>query len=501
MGLAEIVLTLLLTAGIGTVVFLVFFNTRQIEVDNKDKKQNKQKAKKPAKKKAKKSGHKISIKHLKQKGSRPSDFKAKIKLEDHDNLVSVFRGHTNDVTSVAWHQSGEYLFSSSKDKLIFVWEQPTKSTITDYDAGSIKTEDNGYCSALHTIVTVDEKDETQDQYVEDTKEAKTDNPLADYSEIANTLIATTSGSFGLNSYLFRWAPSTKPGISTRYELELTSRTQTEFAKEDVQCICAASDLSFVCLSGMNDTKIYVYDVKGKQRQSRGANIDIPAAPTNKAQLKRLLSTVDKPMEVVEGGQFVVHQMNVSRDGQYLSIGSFKKDVRLWRVNYIKPGKRDIIQEPRYGSLESLCTILNAHTASVTCVTFSCDSKYMISASKDGQIKIWDIINCDYQRGKTPPLVFEQNLEIGSIDYLCISYQYDIIAVMNEQRKDIYVYRLKCEKKKIKLHCTYSNVLSTPKNVEARINCIAFAPNSQYIAVASSDFDVRVYQIPAHKKKH
>eukprot|EP01083_Nonionella_stella_P087818 244461_1 len=489
--LTEIFLTGLFTAGIAAVIFLLFFNTKTVKIQ--DKKRNKKKGKK-SKKNASNKPKPLSFKN---KFTHAAKVKRKIKLADHEHLVSVFRAHTGDITGVAWHQSGKYLISSAKDKYIYIWENPTEAQVTSTFIGSVKTQDNGYFSCLNTIITQPSKQNHTDPYgsYQEEDEEKKQNPLRLFDDLSNSVFASTNGCFGLNSYHLKFAAT-----AHKIRCQLTSNLQTEFMTEDVKCICVPPDLSFIAVSGNQNTKIYFYDMKKKQRQSKNKKIKVNVAPPNrkKATLRKVAQNADKPMEVIDGGQFVNYEMNVSADGNWLSIGTFKKDIRLWRINYVKPGKRDAIQEMRFGGTSLACSLINAHQKSVTCVAFSCDSQFMISSSLDGWLKVWDIVNCDYARGHKPKVILERDLGIGAIRKLVISHEYDIIAVLDE-KQTIFIYKIKYEKAKIKMHCTFKNVLFNQKDQDAKINCIQFSPDSQYIAVGTSDFDVRVYKIPAHKK--
>merc|ERR1712228_1005627 len=417
--------------------------------------------------------------------------KPKITITDHPNLISVFRAHIGDITGIAWHQSGKYLLSSSKDKYIHVWENPTLSQISATAIVSAKTKDGGYFSALRTIVTPNYVPQEGTKINDDDQKEEIEDPFASYSDAHNAVFASTNGSFGLNSYKLKMAP-----LAKKIRLPMTSNTQTEFFKEDVKCLCVPESMAFIGVSGSHNTKMYFYDIKQKQRMQRNKikKLKIPQAPANKSDMRTIEKNVDKAMEVVDGGQFINYEMNISFDGKWLSIGSFKKDIRLWQVNYLKPGKRDVIKEHRFGGLQLLCSLINVHEKPVTVVTFSCCSKYMISASKDGCVKVWDIVNCDYERGEKPEMLFESDLGIGAIENLIVDYQYDIAAVLNEERRCVFIYKFKYEKKKIKLHLKIENVVCKEKDADKRINCVRFSPDSQYIAVGSNDFDVRVYDI-------
>ena len=172
-----------------------------------------------------------------------------------------------------------------------------------------------------------------------------------------------------------------------------SHLQTGFVKDEVKCIGVPDDLSFVAVSGSTNTKLYFYDVRSKQRQQRKVRkIKVAPAPRNKAEQKLLCSGEERALEVKDGGAFINYEMKLSRDGSLVGVGSFAKDLRVWRVRYVKPGKRDAIQERRFGGATLLCSLLKAHAKSITTVTFSACSRWMVSASLDGVVKVCVLIS-------------------------------------------------------------------------------------------------------------
>lgn len=274
-------------------------------------------------------------------------------------------------------------------------------------------------------------------------------------------------------------------------MEINRLSRTEFIRENVRCMCVGPDCTFVAVSGSNETKIWFYDLAAAKQRKQEKVLQ----PSNAAAVKKLVHCADTPLAVIEGGQFVNYEMNLSPDGNLLSVGSFKKDIRLWTIRYRTAGKRETFEGRRFKSVEQLCTVSGAHKSPIASVAFSCDSKYMVSASHGGVVKAWDLDNA-----QRPELVLEQDLGIGKIESVVMSYQWDLMAVLNEERKRVFVYRLKYAKKKVKLHCTFERVLIDEDSAESRITVVKFSPDSLFVAVGTTDADVRVYKIPAAHKK-
>ncbi|GJP79345.1 hypothetical protein CLOP_g9588 [Closterium sp. NIES-67] len=72
---------------------------------------------------------------------------------------------------------------------------------------------------------------------------------------------------------------------------------------------------------------------------------------------------------------------LSPDGRFLAIAAFTADVKIWELVY-----------GRDGAIQNVTRImqLKGHKSAVTWLAFTWDSKGMVTASKDGTIKIWNI---------------------------------------------------------------------------------------------------------------
>ena len=219
--IAELLLTLCVGGGIAAVVFLLFFNTaKKPEKPQKNKpnrspnKHKSKKKKKPQKTKPKKKSH--SELDVERKAAEllskvnPALLKPAVALSDSKHLVSVFRGHIGDITGsaditgLAWHQSGKYLFTSGRDKMIYCWQNPTTPKIeTEEHFGSIKSLDGGPFTALTTWVTAPPIEDAVDPLyidhalVEEEKKREEENPLGKYDAVQNSLFASTHRSFSL----------------------------------------------------------------------------------------------------------------------------------------------------------------------------------------------------------------------------------------------------------------------------------------------------------------
>ncbi|XP_039047872.1 transducin beta-like protein 2 [Hibiscus syriacus] len=82
---------------------------------------------------------------------------------------------------------------------------------------------------------------------------------------------------------------------------------------------------------------------------------------------------------------------ISPNGRFVTAAAFTADVKIWEIIYAKDG-----------SVKEVTNImqLKGHRSAVTWLCFSPNSEQIITASKDGTIRIWNI-NVRYQLNKDP----------------------------------------------------------------------------------------------------
>lgn len=102
---------------------------------------------------------------------------------------------------------------------------------------------------------------------------------------------------------------------------------------------------------------------------------------------RLLGTVDT-------NQLKNHMAAISPNGRFMAAAAFTADVKIWEIIYSKDGSvKEVIKAMQ----------LKGHKSAVTCLSFTPNSDQMITASKDGTLKVWNI-NVRYHMDEDPKLV-------------------------------------------------------------------------------------------------
>ena len=84
-----------------------------------------------------------------------------------------------------------------------------------------------------------------------------------------------------------------------------------------------------------------------------------------------------------GHDAAVNIAQFSDDGKWLATGGDDSKILLWRMDAIRKQGSDA--EP---------IILNGHLGKIVDLSYSADSRYLISSSWDGSAKIWDMVKAD-----------------------------------------------------------------------------------------------------------
>lgn len=188
----------------------------------------------------------------------------------------------------------------------------------------------------------------------------------------------------------------------------------------------------------------------------------------------------------------------SPDGQILAAGSEDDAIRLWRlsdgqfINTAEGGSADMAFSPDGKSLAAisffdstvklfdasdnrlkLVASLTEHTDAVLNVTFSPDSKTLLSTSADNTVRLWD------RSSGTLLQVLEDHV---ISPYIAISPDGKLIACGAEDGS-IYLWRL-----------SEGKIISTLKGHTASVRSLAFSSDGLFVASGSDDATVRIWDV-------
>ncbi|XP_074263193.1 uncharacterized protein LOC141586003 [Silene latifolia] len=102
----------------------------------------------------------------------------------------------------------------------------------------------------------------------------------------------------------------------------------------------------------------------------------------------------KSLGTVDTNQLKNHMASLSPNGRFMAAAAFTADVKIWEIIYSKDGSvKEIIKAMQ----------LKGHKSAVTCLCFSSNSEQIITASKDGTMKVWNI-NVRYHMDEDPKIL-------------------------------------------------------------------------------------------------
>ncbi|GLT51925.1 hypothetical protein SLA2020_252960 [Shorea laevis] len=190
----------------------------------------------------------------------------------------------------------------------------------------------------------------------------------------------------------------------------------------------------------------------------------------------------KILGTVDTNQLKNTMATISPNGRFLAAAAFTADVKVWEITYSKDG-----------SVKEVMNVmqLKGHKSAVTWLCFSTNSEHIITASKDGSIRIWNI-NVRYHLDEDPKTlkVFPIPLRASS----GIALHYDRLALSPDGK----ILAATCSSTLQWLCIETGKVLDTAEKAhDGDITCIAWAPkalptgNEQVVVLATAGVDKKV----------
>ncbi|PKA47703.1 U4/U6 small nuclear ribonucleoprotein PRP4-like protein [Apostasia shenzhenica] len=120
-------------------------------------------------------------------------------------------------------------------------------------------------------------------------------------------------------------------------------------------------------------------------------VGVPATYGNGTDIKLWHGKTGKDLGTVDTNQLKNNMATISPNGRFLAAAAFTADVKVWEIIYSKDGSvKEILKVMQ----------LKGHKSAVTCLCFTPNSEQIITASKDGTIRIWNI-NVRYHLDEDP----------------------------------------------------------------------------------------------------
>jgi WD40 repeat protein len=213
-----------------------------------------------------------------------------------------------------------------------------------------------------------------------------------------------------------------------------------------------------------------------------------ASSSEGTDIKLWVAETGKCVGTVDTNQLKNTMATLSRNGRFLAAAAFTADVKIWEVVY---GKDNQVKEvPKVMQLKG-------HKSAVTWLDFTWDSERIITASKDGSMRIWNI-DVRYHMDEDPKCI--KVMKIPSVDSKGVPVHYDKLAVSPDNQILAVTFGTTLQW----LRLDTGEILDTAENAhEGNITCIEWAPQplptehgkSAILATAGSDKKVKLWYAP------
>jgi WD40 repeat protein len=261
------------------------------------------------------------------------------------------------------------------------------------------------------------------------------------SKDGNALVIATNDTKELIAYRI-----TKKGNQRNLELVRTFPNKHPNLKDNIISLEMASNSKFLISCGSDDCLINVWSLRGELLTS-----------LNTKQMKN-------------------HMACISPDSTMISAAAHLSDVRIWKVIVTKEGVLT-------GVADRAFTHLRGHSNLIHWVTFTSDSKRMLTTSKDKTWKLWDI-DVNFQLDEAPKLITTQkHPQDGEYTRLAISSDDTYFAAITDNNT-IHIWDLKSEK-----------IVETIESAHyGPITDMAWFPKDPKLVTAGHDGYIRIFEL-------
>ncbi|XP_061348605.1 uncharacterized protein LOC133293983 [Gastrolobium bilobum] len=192
---------------------------------------------------------------------------------------------------------------------------------------------------------------------------------------------------------------------------------------------------------------------------------------------------------VDTNQLKNNMAGISPNGRFIAAAAFTADVKVWEIVYAKDGSVKEVSKAMQ---------LKGHKSAVTWLCFAPNSEQIITASKDGSIRIWNI-NVRYHLDEDPKTL--KVFPIPLHDSTGTTLHYDRLSISPDGK-----FLAATHGSTLQWLCVETGrVLDTAEKAhDGDITCISWAPktvpmgNEQVLvlATASSDKKVKLWASPS-----
>ncbi|KAM9983528.1 hypothetical protein ACTFIY_000252 [Dictyostelium cf. discoideum] len=217
-------------------------------------------------------------------------------------------------------------------------------------------------------------------------------------------------------------------------------------KSRIKSICSSSQSPYILTCSGDDTILKIFNLKGQIIQT------------------------------INNGQIKNYMASMTQCGRFFAIASFSSEVKIYEC--IKKKDGTVNECKRVMSLTGYKTCIYS-------IDFSKDGLKIITSSKDGSIRLWNL-NVNYKLEVDPECTYSITSEIGVIEIILISPDCTLFAGVNQTTNVIGFFNLSNGNLMDSIHLG---------NNHAKVNSIAWSPDSKYLISGGNDKLLYIWSNP------
>lgn len=181
------------------------------------------------------------------------------------------------------------------------------------------------------------------------------------------------------------------------------------------------------------------------------------------------------LEVI--GKAIIHQNDEMDPDYYLTYSAYNGTGA-----YIAVASNDCNTYLIDTKIKKVVKVFIGHKREVTSVCFSADSRFIVSASQDGSVMLWDILSGELIRTFAYGTQYDKSHLYNVWNCYAVFSQYDNTIISTTTDGRIVCWNI----------CNCTEPLYTTKNYENRINSLRISSDGSMFIVSSSDNIIDIY---------
>jgi len=303
--------------------------------------------------------------------------------------LKLLKGHLQAVNSIVFSKNGKYFLSGGDDKKILLWETNTGKIIRTFNGHKGQIKDIVFCHDEQTFISAggDKYDNFAELYLWDINTGNILRKFEGHNDIVNTIALKPNSqlfaSAGNDSKIIIWNINTGKKIFT---LTKHNGYINSLIFNKSGSLMYSGGGSFGKFS--NNGELFVWETK-KYRRTQIIN-------KNNTQVIKTIA-LNKNGKIIAYGGFdnSVDIRNIKADKQIFEIKNLNSDINSVKfgINYDNIYiTTNAFNYKVYNLQGKLLNRIEAHTNSINDLIISPDGNNILTASKDGNIKLWNLTN-------------------------------------------------------------------------------------------------------------